>query len=68
VITVMPYYQVHEAERRKGPAERRQAELRVGRAAARTSALRGRLALRARLALLIRADIPAGTAENRSRS
>ena len=43
---MMPYpsYQLYQAERSPSGAERRQAEIRLGQAAARTSELRGRLA------------------------
>jgi hypothetical protein len=45
-----PSYQLYQAERFQSPAERRQAEIRLGRAAARTSEVRGRLAGMARAA------------------
>ncbi|HMH94255.1 MAG TPA: hypothetical protein VK586_24630, partial [Streptosporangiaceae bacterium] len=44
-----PSYQLYQAERSQSAAERRQAEIRLGQAAARTSELRGRLAGMARL-------------------
>lgn len=52
VITVMPYpsYQLYQAERSQSAAERRQADIGLGRAAARTSEARGRLARTARAA------------------
>ena len=62
---MMPYpsYQLYQAERSPSGTERRQAEIRLGQAAARTSELRGRLAGMARLRpLRIPARRPAGAA------
>ena len=45
---MMPYHQLYQAERLTSAAERRQAEMRPGRAAAGTSELRARLTRMAR--------------------
>ena len=43
-MMLYPSYQLYQAERSPSAAERRQAEMRLGQAAARTSQVRGRIA------------------------
>lgn len=58
-----PSYQLYQAERSPSAAERRQAEMRLGQAAARTSQVRGRVGRIARLRpLRLQARRPAGAA------